>query len=554
MELVLLNKIKKLSLFMGLHLALNIFQKIHLIPIIIFIVSCQSSKPQGSIKKDQRLNQEGQMINPNPEALKFFMNGQVLMNQGDFPMAIIEFQEALTLDPNVGTIYTAIAECYWNIGKPELSMKNLKIALSKDAKDVEALKMMADQFIAQKKFNEAIEPFKRLREIEPTEIQYIIALAELKKINRDYFSSMNLYLEAFKIEPSRLELLESAGRYALQLENKDKAKSIFKELSMKNAEQSSYLNIYSELAVQSNDYDQAILHIEELNRLHGYSNDREAKLGVLFFESGKVKKGKKILQNLLNQDRLDPQYTFSLFEMYLENSQNKEAGVIGDKMITDFPEDWRGYYSRALVYMNENNFESAISILDPVSKTFFNIFSIQYLLGLNYSRIKKNDAALEFYNQALSIQPQSISVLHSLAILYDEIGEWIKSDKIYNQLIQTDSSDAQALNNYAYSLVERNEKLNTALAYAKRAIDLEPDNPSYLDTIGWVYFKLGNLKQAKKYIEQSIEIQGNNAVVLEHLGDILMKSNDLINASSYYKKAYDIDKENLRLKNKAYPE
>ena len=550
----MLNKITKLGLFKHLHLAINIFQKIYVIPILILAVGCQSSTPHAPVKEDRRLNQKTQTTNPNPEALKFFMNGQMLMNQGDFPMAIIEFQEALVLDPDVGTIYTAIAECYWNIGKPELSMKNLKIALSKDEKDEEALKMMADQFIAQKKFNEAIEPFKRLREIKPAETRYIIALAELKKINRDYFGSMNLYLEAFKIEPSRLELLESAGRYALQLENKDKAKSIFKELSMKNPEQSSYLNIFSELAVQSKDYDKAIQHIEELNQVHGYSNDREAKLGVLFYESGKIKKGKKVLQDLLDQGKLEPQHIFSLFEMYLDNSQNKAAGIIGDKMITNFPEDWRGYYSRALVYMNENNFDSAISILDPVSKTFSNIFSIQYMLGLNYSRLKKNDAALEFYNQALSIQPQSISVLHSLAILYDEIGEWIKSDKIYNQLIQTDSSDAQALNNYAYSLVERNEKLSLALAYAKRAIYLEPKNPSYLDTIGWVYFKLDDIKKAKKYIEQSIEIQGDNAVVLEHLGDILMKSNDSINASLYYKKAYEIDKENLRLKNKAYPE
>ena len=241
----MLNKIKKLGLFKHLYLVRNIFQKIYAIPILIIVVGCQSSKPQAPVKEEQQLNQETQTASPNPEALKFFMNGQMLMNQGDFPMAIIEFQEALALDPDVGTIYTAIAECYWNIGKPELSMKNLKIALSKDAKDEEALKMMADQFIAQKKFNEAIEPFKRLREIDPTETRYIIALAELKKINRDYFGSMNLYLEAFKIQPSRLELLESAGRYALQLENKDKAKSIFKELSMKDPEQSSYCLLYT---------------------------------------------------------------------------------------------------------------------------------------------------------------------------------------------------------------------------------------------------------------------------------------------------------------------
>ena len=76
-----------------------------------------------SLEENREPEQNEANENPNPEALKYFMNGQMLMNQGDFPMAIIEFQEALNLDPNVGTIYTSIAECYWNIGKPELSMK-----------------------------------------------------------------------------------------------------------------------------------------------------------------------------------------------------------------------------------------------------------------------------------------------------------------------------------------------------------------------------------------------------------------------------------------------
>ena len=99
----------------------------------------------------------------------------MLMNQGDYPMAIIEFQEALTFDPDVGTIYTSIAECYWNIGKPELSMKNLKTALSKNPRDEEALRIMADQLIALKKYDEAIIYFTRLREIdENVWINYII--------------------------------------------------------------------------------------------------------------------------------------------------------------------------------------------------------------------------------------------------------------------------------------------------------------------------------------------------------------------------------------------
>ena len=57
-----------------------------------------------------------------------------------------------------------------------------------------------------------------------------------------------------------------------------------------------------------------------------------------------------------------------------ENEQDK-AGLLGDKLITNFPEDWRGYYSRSLVFMNEKDNKSVISLLAPVAITFEKIFS-----------------------------------------------------------------------------------------------------------------------------------------------------------------------------------
>jgi tetratricopeptide (TPR) repeat protein len=82
---------------------------------------------------------------------------------------------------------------------------------------------------------------------------------------------------------------------------------------------------------------------------------------------------------------------------------------------------------------------------------------------------------------------------------------------------------------------------------AKKAIDLEPENPSYLDTIGWIYFKLNNVKKARQFIEASIKITGDNAVVLEHLGDIFMKNKKPDKALNLYKRALNLDKNNERL-------
>jgi len=543
---------------MELQLPNKIFLKPGVLKILLCITlifgGCQSSKPP-ILEEAAKKNSPRDLIkDPDPEALRLFMNGQMLMNQGDFPMAIIEFQEALELDPEVGTIYTSIAECYWNIGKPELSLKNLNVALSKNPEDEEALKMMADQLIATKKYDEAIKPFKKLRELDGQNTSYIIALAELNKLKKNYLNTVNLYLEAYAIEPSRIELLESAGRYALQLENKDKAKSIFKDLSEQDPFQSSYLNIYSELAIQTKNFEEAISHIKKLINDNGDSSLLKSKLGILYHSSGNSKKGEEVLKLLFDKNELNGQHSLALFEIYFDNKDNINAAKVSDRMIASLPEDWRGYYSRSLVFMDESDYESAVSILAPVSETFSNIFSVQYILGLCYSRIKMNDEAIDFYNRALTISPNSINVLHSIAILYDDIGEWVKSDKIYDQLIDNDPKDAQAFNNYAYSLVERNKDLKRALVYAKKAVELEPKNPSYLDTIGWAYFKMDDLKRAKKYIRQSIEIQDDNSVVLEHFGDILMKSNDSVNALFYYKKAFEFDNENQELKKKAFPD
>jgi Tfp pilus assembly protein PilF len=72
--------------------------------------------------------------------------------------------------------------------------------------------------------------------------------------------------------------------------------------------------------------------------------------------------------------------------------------------------------------------------------------------------------------QALTVNPKSRIVLHSLAIIYDKTVQWVESDSIYTELIQSDSTDAQALNNYSYSLVERGEKLDFALSLSKNGL------------------------------------------------------------------------------------
>ena len=107
---------------------MKINYKTRIIFLLIVLIGCQSSNPSKKLDAEKSVILGKNIENvPNSEGLRYYMDGQMLMNQGDFAMAIIEFQQALVLDPKVSAIHTAIAECYWNIGKPDLAQKHLNI-------------------------------------------------------------------------------------------------------------------------------------------------------------------------------------------------------------------------------------------------------------------------------------------------------------------------------------------------------------------------------------------------------------------------------------------
>ena len=120
---------------------------------------------------------------------------------------------------------------------------------------------------------------------------------------------------------------------------------------------------------------------------------------------------------------------------------------------------------------------------------------------------------------------------------YDQNEKWEKSDELYTKLIVINDRDAQAYNNFAYSLVERDEDLEYALSLAEKAIQISPDVSAYLDTIGWIYYKLSEFEKAKDYISQALLYEDTSSVILEHYGDVLISLNEIDEAIIFYNKA-----------------
>jgi tetratricopeptide (TPR) repeat protein len=490
--------------------------------------------------------------NENVKAIGHFMDGQLFMSQGNYSMAILEFQDALESDPEAATIIVSMAECYWKLGKAKKSEELLFNALNLDPDDYEAREMLANQYIFQNKHDKAIDQYRVLAQSsDEGDPKYYIALAKLVLSQNNINESISLFIKAYEKDKSRIDILEEAANLSLRSRQLDKARNLYKQLIYIDKNNAYYLSTYIDLIVMTGDYESGITALESLITIEGETTERLSQLGILYYKMENLVRAKPLFKKLINMNHYDATTMHFLSNIYIEQSILDSARIVANQIIFHHPSDPRGYLDAALAELNNQNPLGAIKILEPVDEEFNNEFSIQYLLGSSYQQLKEYDKAAIVLRQSLKIYPESRGARHTLAIASDALNYWNESDSLYEGLIETDDNDVQALNNYSYSLVERNIHLNKALAMATKAIELEPKNAAYLDTIGWIYYKMNNIEKALSFIRRSVELENDNAVVLEHLGDVLIANNQIEDAIIYYLKALDIDKDNQILQQKA---
>jgi tetratricopeptide (TPR) repeat protein len=114
-------------------------------------------------------------------------------------------------------------------------------------------------------------------------------------------------------------------------------------------------------------------------------------------------------------------------------------------------------------------------------------------------------------------------VSFELGAVLDRQKKYGESETVFRQLISREPNNAAALNYLGYMLAERGERLNESVDYIKRALAIDPDNGSYLDSIGWAYYKDGKLDLALDHLKRAADMLTTNSVVQDHYAELLFR-------------------------------
>ncbi len=236
--------------------------------------------------------------------------------------------------------------------------------------------------------------------------------------------------------------------------------------------------------------------------------------------------------------------------LYFDNQKFEEAEKIMMEAIDLFPHDFAINLILGLsLAQQRKNLQARDYLKKAVELNPADINALS-AYGFTLSQLNENEDAVQYLKRALVIDPRNINLLGQLGLILNNLQEFSESDSIYERALKIDSLNALINNNYAYSLSERGLQLERALQMVKISIEADSSNSSYLDTIGWIYYMMGNFKSAKYYIEEAIEIGGENSVMLEHLGDILYKMGEENKAVEIWERALELDSSNELLKQK----
>ncbi len=164
-----------------------------------------------------------------------------------------------------------------------------------------------------------------------------------------------------------------------------------------------------------------------------------------------------------------------------------------------------------------------------------------YALARIYLSGNQQQKAIDQYTAILEKDPKQAGPHMLLGTIYDMQKQFDMSEKHYRAALEIDPQFAPAANNLAYLLSSREGDIDEALKFAQIAKEKLPDDPSVMDTLGWIYYKKGLYGNAVQEFSDSLEKLPENATVNYHLGAALFKKGDQARAKSSLEKALALD-------------
>ena len=228
----------------------------------------------------------------------------------------------------------------------------------------------------------------------------------------------------------------------------------------------------------------------------------------------------------------------------LQLSKKKNNFKNSNFYFDSIPEEDLRFQTGMMLYLSQlrqlDQTVMAIDLLQTyLSKNTDNLMLEEMLA--DFFRINEQcDKAIKKYENVSKLKTNSGDIFRKLGICYEQTDQTQKAETAFGRALELNPNDSGALNYLGYWWADEGRNLKEAMELITKAVQLYPENGYYADSLGWVYFKIGNTKKAVTWLERAVELAPDDAVIHDHLGDVYWHLGRLLEARYKWQFAYQM--------------
>jgi tetratricopeptide (TPR) repeat protein len=246
-------------------------------------------------------------------------------------------------------------------------------------------------------------------------------------------------------------------------------------------------------------------------------------LGFAYQEIGQHDKAIASFEDARKLAPDDPAIAGYLIEANIAGKRYGAAVDAAKAALAQYPNDLRLTRLEAQALRHNGKSDLGLALLEEAVKHHADDPGAYISLAEAYADVERGAQALKVLQDAQGKFPSDDGIAFELGAVFDKQKKFAEAESAFRQVLARDPDNAVALNYLGYMLAERGERLDESVTYLKKALQIEPENPSYLDSLGWAYFMSDKLDLAETNLRRAADQLKMNSVIQEHFGQVLFK-------------------------------
>jgi tetratricopeptide (TPR) repeat protein len=420
-----------------------------------------------------------------------------------------------------GKLYSALGYTYEQQKDYKKAIAAYRKAVELDRDNLDALRGLAQNLLNDGQYDAALEQYKQIADADPQDAQSYLRISEIYRRQGKYDQALDMLKKAESLVQDSLEIpfnmalvYDAQGRF-------DDAAATLQQLLDKTT------------------------HTDG-NYSSGEKNNRSVffeRLGSVYREQGKTQLAVETYRKMLDLggDSTSRGYQ-QIIDTLREAKQWSQATAVAQEAVRKLPEDRGLKLVLAGQLADTGQADEGLAMAKALLKGTAEDREVYIALAQINSRLKRWSQAEADINKAAQLatkQEDKDYVQFVLGSIYERQKRYEPAEAAFKKVLASDPRSAITLNYLGYMMADRGTHLEEALGYIKKAVELDPQNGAYLDSLGWAYYKLGNYDLAEENLRKASDRIGNDATVQDHLGDLYQKMGRLKLAAAHWQRALE---------------